>query len=120
VAGEYGRHYRDELIGKPLDRALLAALVEMAPAGPIADIGCGTGQVALHLHRLGRQVVGIDLSPGMIAAARRLCPGPQYRVGTLLELDLEDSSVAGPVAFYSIIHLPPPSSLPPSGNSGEC
>lgn len=105
VADEYGRRYREELIGKPLDRALLAALAEMAPVGPIVDLGCGTGQVAMYLHRLRRQVIGIDLSPGMIETAKRLCPGPEYRVGSMLDLDLGDSSVGGAIAFYSIIHL---------------
>ncbi len=105
VAEEYGKRYRSELSGKPLDRALLGALAEMTPPGTLLDLGCGTGEVALHLHRLGRQVLGIDLSPRMIEVASRLCPGPDYRVGSMLNLDLEDASMGGAIAFYSIIHL---------------
>jgi SAM-dependent methyltransferase len=105
VAGEYARRLSDELAAKPLDRALLAAFAEMAPDGPIADLGCGPGHVALFLHRLGRRVIGIDLSPGMIETARKLRPGPEFRVGNILRLDLDDGSLAGAVAFYSIIHL---------------
>jgi SAM-dependent methyltransferase len=105
VAGEYARRIVGELDHKPLDRALLAAFAETAPPGPIADLGCGPGHVARHLHQLGRQVVGIDLAPAMVEAAGRLCPGPEYRVGTMLALDFADESVAGAVAYYSIIHL---------------
>ncbi len=40
-------------------------------AGPILDAGCGTGLVGEALHVLGyRHIAGIDLSPGMLAAAR--------------------------------------------------
>jgi len=105
VAGEYARRLLDELDRKPLDRALLAAFAEAAPPGPVADLGCGPGHVARHLHRLGRRVIGIDLSPAMVDTARRLCPGPEYRVGTMLDLDLADGCLGGALAFYSIIHL---------------
>jgi len=105
VADEYARRLLGELEHKPLDRALLAALAETAPPGPIADLGCGPGHVARHLHGLGRQVVGIDLSPAMVEAARRLCPGPEFREGTMLALDFPDASLGGAVACYSIIHL---------------
>jgi SAM-dependent methyltransferase len=105
VAGEYAGRILHELEHKPLDRALLAALAETAPPGPIADLGCGPGHVARHLHGLGRRVVGIDLSPAMIDAARRLSPGPEYRVGSMLALDVADGSLGGALAYYSIIHL---------------
>lgn len=37
----------------------------------ILDVGCGGGLMAEPLARLGAQVVGVDASPGNIAAARR-------------------------------------------------
>jgi predicted TPR repeat methyltransferase len=48
VAGDYAERFRDELAAKPLDRAMLAGfaeLVQAAGAGPVADVGCGTGRV---------------------------------------------------------------------------
>jgi|GEM_PF-4562608 len=35
----------------------------------VLDIGCGTGELALSLHRMVRSVLGLDLSSAMIAAA---------------------------------------------------
>jgi SAM-dependent methyltransferase len=105
IAEQYADHLLDELDRKPLDRALLAAFVETAPAGPVADLGCGPGHVARHLRGLGRDVIGIDLSPGMVETARRLSPGLEYRVGTMLDLDLADRSMGGAVAMYSVVHL---------------
>jgi len=36
--------------------------------GPVLDLGCGTGRVALHLARRGHRVIGLDLEPELIAA----------------------------------------------------
>ncbi len=74
VAPDYSGHFRDELAAKPLDRAMLAGFAEFvrtAGAGPVADIGCGTGRVTGHLSGLGLSVFGVDLSPQMVAVARR-------------------------------------------------
>ena len=50
-------------------------------------------------------MAGIDLSPEMIACARRLNPGLDFRVGDLRHLDLPDSGLVGIVAFYAIVHF---------------
>jgi SAM-dependent methyltransferase len=38
--------------------------------GPVLDLGCGTGELALFLARQGYRVLGIDLSPVAIRRAR--------------------------------------------------
>lgn len=54
----------------------------------ILDAGCGTGRVGAHLAAAGHVVVGVDIDPVLIAAAREDHPGPQWLVGDLAELDL--------------------------------
>ncbi|MFG1646924.1 methyltransferase domain-containing protein [Amycolatopsis sp. NPDC049252] len=93
------------------DRALLAAFADLARGGPVADLGCGTGLVTAYLASLGLDVSGIDLTPEMLAVARRNHPELRFSEGSLLALDLPDGGLAGAVAWYSIIHTPP-SSLP--------
>jgi ubiquinone/menaquinone biosynthesis C-methylase UbiE len=108
VAGAYADGLRDELAGKPLDRALLAALLEQTPAGaPVGDLGCGPGHVTGWLATQGAMAVGIDLSPGMIEIARREQPRAEFRVGDLLSLPATDGEFGTLIAFYSIIHLAP-------------
>ena len=108
VAGQYAISFRDELISKPLDRALLACLAEQADDGaPIADLGCGPGHVAAWLAGRGVATVGIDLSPGMIAVGRTEYPQVEFREGDFLELPAADGEFAAVVAFYSLIHLEP-------------
>ncbi|PKN56692.1 MAG: SAM-dependent methyltransferase [Deltaproteobacteria bacterium HGW-Deltaproteobacteria-14] len=48
----------------------LAALIAPRPTGVIVDLGCGTGLCGPGLRPLARRLVGVDLSPGMLAEAR--------------------------------------------------
>lgn len=50
----------------------LAFWVQLArrTGDPILEIGCGTGRVALALAKAGSSVVGVDVSPSMLAVAR--------------------------------------------------
>jgi SAM-dependent methyltransferase len=105
IAAEYDREIGDELDHKPVDRALLAALVELVGTGRLADVGCGPGHVTRYLATLHDDVVGIDLSPAMVEIARRHAPGLSFEVGSMLELPVPDGSWAGVVALYSVIHL---------------
>ncbi|MFF0390595.1 class I SAM-dependent DNA methyltransferase [Kitasatospora sp. NPDC004615] len=109
VAVSYADWIREALAGAPYLRAALAVfadLVRTSGGGPVADVGCGPGHVTAHLHELGLDVFGIDLSPGMIGVARRDHPGLRFEVGTMTDLDLADGSVAGLLAFWSLIHIP--------------
>jgi SAM-dependent methyltransferase len=43
----------------------------------------------------------------MVAVARRLNPRIDFRLGDMTALELPDSSLAGVIAFYSVIHFEP-------------
>ncbi|WP_327289519.1 class I SAM-dependent DNA methyltransferase [Streptomyces sp. NBC_01198] len=110
VAADYERLLRDELRGKPLDRAMLGAFAELVRepgCGPVAELGCGPGRVTAYLHALGVDVFGVDLSPGMVAVARRTHPGIRFEVGSMTALELADASLGGVLAWYSTVHTPP-------------
>jgi len=104
VAGLYAREFGSELDGKPLDRALLGAIAEMAAAGPIADVGCGPGHVAAYLATLGASVIGVDISPQMCSIANRTGPVPAS-AGDARQLPLAACSLAAIVCLYTVIHL---------------
>ncbi|MEV4620330.1 class I SAM-dependent methyltransferase [Asanoa sp. NPDC049573] len=106
VAAAYDAALRDELTGKPVDRALLDVLLELSP-GIVADVGCGPGHVTRYLAARHRAVVGVDLSPAMVEIARGAAPGLSFEVGSMLDLPVADDAWSGIVAFYSIIHLTP-------------
>jgi SAM-dependent methyltransferase len=75
--------------------------------GPVLDLGCGPGYWSAYLHSMGTDVTGIDMVPEFIAQARVAHPGPQFRLGSMTELDIPEHSVSGILAWYSTIHLPP-------------
>lgn len=58
--------------------------------GRILDAGCGTGRVAVELSRRGFDVVGVDLDPAMLDAARRKDPAGEWHLGDLADLDLRE------------------------------
>src|SRR2546421_405510 len=72
--------------------------------GPLLDLACGTGRMALRMAALGYQVTGVDITPEMIARARRagptlgVAPDPPHR----------------PDAPHQ--QLPPPSLVSPAGS----
>ena len=109
AAAAYAEHLATELDQKPLDRHLLNRFAEAtAGRGLVADLGCGPGHVARYLHERGVQVAGIDLSLEMVRVAASLNPGLDFRTGDMKQLDLPDASLAGAVAFYSIVHFDSP------------
>ncbi|NBE52454.1 class I SAM-dependent DNA methyltransferase [Streptomyces boluensis] len=109
VAVSYADRIRDALGREPYLRAALAVFadsVRAAGGGPVADVGCGPGHVTAHLHELGVDAFGIDLSSVMVDVARRDHPGLRFEVGSMTDLDLADASLVGLIAFWSLIHVP--------------
>jgi SAM-dependent methyltransferase len=109
VAATYAERVSSELGRRPLDRALLNAFAEMVlqgGGGSVADIGCGPGHLTDYLHQAGLRVSGLDLSPAMVAEARRLYPHLNFEQASMTALPLEDGALAALVAWYSTIHLP--------------
>jgi SAM-dependent methyltransferase len=107
IAEEYAHAFYSELEGKPFDRDLLQKLaLRLLHKGPVLEIGCGPGQIARYLKDQGLDVRGIDLSPAMVSVAARLNPDIPFKTANMLALPEEDDSLAGIVAFYSIICLP--------------
>ncbi|MET8234640.1 class I SAM-dependent methyltransferase [Micromonospora sp. NPDC005298] len=75
--------------------------------GPVLDLGCGPGHITAHLRSLGVDAAGVDMVPEFIDHARATHPDGRYRLGSIDALDVADGSLAGILAWYSLIHLPP-------------
>jgi SAM-dependent methyltransferase len=110
VADDYAELVKTLFAEEPLGRTMLAAFAELVQAnggGPVADLGCGPGHVTAHLDSLGVSALGVDLSPNMVAIARRTYPNLRFDVGSMTALDIGDGELGGIVAWWSIIHTPP-------------
>jgi SAM-dependent methyltransferase len=99
VAARYAEDLGDELIHKPLDRGLLAAVLELAGDGAVADVGCGPGHVTAQLDG-----IGFDLSPAMCAIGRRRTGRP-FAAADMTRLPVRGGALAAVVSLYAVIHL---------------
>jgi SAM-dependent methyltransferase len=90
----------------PDDLAFIGRHLSINP-GTVLDVGCGPGHLTDHLRSLGVDARGIDLVPDFIAHARAAHPSGDYRLGSMKSLDAAPGSVAGILAWFSLIHVPP-------------
>lgn len=104
VVSDYAAAVGNELDGKPLDRALLAAFAELTRDGVVADVGCGPGHVTAALDGLGAHAFGIDLSPGMCAHAARTT-ALRFCAADMTALPIRSTTLGGIVCLYAVIHL---------------
>ena len=110
IAADYAETFKGVMEAQPMDMAMLgafAAYVAAGGGGPVVEVGSGPGRVAAHLCGLGMDIRGVDLSPAMVGLARRESPQVRYDVGSLTSLDVPDAGLAGIVAWYCLIHIPP-------------
>jgi SAM-dependent methyltransferase len=107
VANDYAAERWDELSKKNIDRLLLKEFATLnKDKGPCANFGCGPGQTTRFLYDNGlKEIIGIDLSPGMVSAARRLSPEIKFETGDLLNIDYSSGYFGSALAFYSIVHF---------------
>ncbi len=81
--------------------------------GPVLEVGCGTGRVLLPCARAGAEMVGLDLSPDMLAVLRRGLAGEpadvQARVrvveGDMRTFDLGEAFPVAVLPFRSFQHM---------------
>ena len=115
VAMDYATHLPDTRAEAPLDLAMIDAFADVVTSGDdarVLDAGCGAGRMSRYLAERGCAVEGVDLSPGMVAMARRDHPELVFTVGSLTGLPYSDDQFAGVMLWYSIIHTPPASLAP--------
>jgi uncharacterized protein YceH (UPF0502 family) len=107
VAATYADRLAGELDDLPFEAWLLRRVVELADGAPVVEVGSGPGHVTHFLAEAGADSTGVDLSPGMVAEARRRFPDGTYEVGDLRRLmrPTTSSGWGAVLAWYSLIHL---------------
>jgi len=89
------------------EQATIAALKELAGAGPVFELGIGTGRIALPLAALGLEVHGLDASAAMVAKLRAKPGGERIPVtiGNFAEVGTGSSFSLIFVAFNTFFML---------------
>lgn len=90
--------------------ATVLGIAGLAGTETVADIGCGNGGYLAGLASRGHagRVLGIDLSPGMLAAAKAAAPGASLEVGDAAALPLADAVADVTLAPHMLYHVPDP------------
>lgn len=73
--------------------------LRLAPGATVLDLACGTGDLCRVLQRAGHNPIGVDLSLGMLKAARTTAPLVQADV---LHLPFADGSVDGVTCGFAL------------------
>jgi SAM-dependent methyltransferase len=71
----------------------------------ILDIACGTGNLISALRSMGKQVVGCDISPQMIAIAQNNNPDVEFHTVNMIDISLNYKFDLATCAFDSINYL---------------
>ena len=97
---------------EPRWRLRAVEMAQLRPGGRAIDVATGTGKVAADLQRRvqpGGEVLGVDISPGMIGVAQRRFnarPGLTYVVGDALALPAADAAFDAATIAFGMRNLP--------------
>jgi SAM-dependent methyltransferase len=73
-----------------------------APGRRTLDLGCGEGRLSRDLKALGHDVVGVELSPTLLAAARSADPSIEAHLADAASLPFGDGAFDLVIAFMSL------------------
>ncbi|MGL5819994.1 MAG: class I SAM-dependent methyltransferase [Phycicoccus sp.] len=109
IAADYAAAFPTTEPEAAVDLAVIDHLVELlrvgGPTPRVLDAGCGTGRMTRYLTDRGCVTVGMDLSPGMLAMARRDHPDLPVHLASVLDLPFGEMGFDGVLLWCSLIHL---------------
>lgn len=108
--GSGGRAY-DE-ISRGISYAIEHAVARLAPkpGERVLDLATGTGWAARRVARLGGRVTAVDISEGMLTAARQLASEEaleiEFQIGEAERLDFADGLFDGVISTFGVMFAP--------------
>jgi SAM-dependent methyltransferase len=96
--GDFGRRF-------VLDEPMMALVRQRVHVSAL-DVGCGEGRFCRMLGALGIRTTGVDPTEALVARARALDHGGDYRIGMAERLDFEDHSFDLVISYLSLIDIP--------------
>ena len=72
----------------------------------IVEAGCGMGQFVYLMHKMGKQVIGVDVTEKAVSRTKKLYPELDLRVQDIRSLDMPDESVKLMLSLGVLEHFP--------------
>lgn len=105
----YGARWADQYDefhkGMMDDEGAVATLHELAEGGPVLEFGVGTGRLAVPLAERGVEVVGVDVSPEMLAKLSEKSPAVTAVEADMTTVSLGREFTLAYIAFNSVFVL---------------
>jgi SAM-dependent methyltransferase len=98
IYDEFHKGYMD-------DEGAVKALFDLAEDGPVLELGVGTGRLAIPLAERGVEVVGVDISPEMLAKLKEKTLAVTAVEADMTTVSLEREFALVYIAFNSIFVL---------------
>jgi SAM-dependent methyltransferase len=80
-----------------------------AAAGPVVELACGTGRIAVPVAKAGVRLIGVDASPGMLEVAREYAAAEgveiDFRLGDMREPPVAERVALVLIPFRSLLHM---------------
>ena len=89
----------------PVEEPVVRSLLKPLRPCHVLDAACGTGRHAEWLAAQGHDVVGVDVSPAMLARARAKIPSGRFEQGDLTALPQPDASVDAVLCTLALVHV---------------
>lgn len=83
----------------------------LRPGEQVLDIGTGTGSAAAAARGEGREVIGVDAAPGMLAIARREVPDVRFVEMDFASLRFDDASFDVLLAAHALLFATDPAAV---------
>lgn len=101
----FAKEFADKLDKIPETEQLDQFIKMLAEKATVLDLGCGSGRDAEYLSNAGLNVIGVDLSEGLINEARKRRSNIDFRVMDLEKLDFSENSFDGIWSKLTILHV---------------
>lgn len=103
----------NEFTGQITTQAIptLLAMAETTPRKQVLDLCCGTGRAAGAAVALGAHAEGIDVSAGMVDAAREEFPNATFDVGDAESIPREDNRYDAVICSFGLMHVGSPEAV---------
>lgn len=103
---DIAQEYTAEFFYDTSDNKYIDMFLSSLEGSNILDAGCGNGKDCKYISEKGFNIVGIDLSEGMLKIAKERVPNGIFEVMDIANITYSENSYDGIISNCSLFHIP--------------